>query len=326
MDAGSIPAASTTISVSPHARDRALYCGRGPAGRHPLRRARRLHAAGLAMAARPGSAPREHRARARVHRGRPGRAAHARRGLGRLSRRRPAAHHPDRGERAVAGAAVVVAARRPLRLAGPAVRAVDHRIRVHAGGPVGRRRRLLRDRRLRPLAPRRGGRVPRDPRADRRLRDDPRSDVAESPQHLGLAVGRLGGRGGDPRSTAAASSAPSAGPRSLRPTARRAPGRPWRRSARASPASCTTASGTRSTWSCCTRAPRSASSTTKPELAARGARQHRDGGPAGAGRHRAHARHPARARRRRRASTPRRASASWRDCASRSARPGCPSP
>ena len=126
-------------------------------------------AAGLALAARPGPARRS-ASRSRSSSPRPAWSS-----CSPAARSRPAhradgapAHHPDRGERALAGAAVVVAARRPLRLAGAAVRAVDRRLRVHAGGHVGGRRRLLRDGRLRPRAARRGGRVPRDPGRDRR--------------------------------------------------------------------------------------------------------------------------------------------------------------
>ena len=57
----------------------------------------------------------------------------------------------DRGQRALAGAPLVVAARRVFASRWPPVRAGDRWLRVHAGRRVGRGRRLVRDRRLRPL-------------------------------------------------------------------------------------------------------------------------------------------------------------------------------
>ena len=95
----------------------------------------------------------------------------------------------------------------------------------------------------------------------------PSRHVAGDRRDLGVALGASGSSPSSSASTAAASSAPSAGRRCSPPTARRAPARPWPRSGRAWRASCTTAWGTRSTWSCSTRARRSAIIEKKPELA-----------------------------------------------------------
>ena len=58
-----------------------------------------------------------------------------------------------------------------------------------------------------------------------RLRRAAGAHLAVGAEHLGLALHRVGGGGRSSVSTAAASSGPSAGPRSSRPTARRAPAR-----------------------------------------------------------------------------------------------------
>ncbi len=250
------------------------------------------------MAAPPGSAPCEHRACARVHRGRAGRAPDARRRCGRLPRRRTPADHADRGERALAGAAVVVAARQSLRLAGPPVRAIDHRLRVHPGGSVGSRRRVLRYRGLRPLAARPGGRVPGGPRCGRPGADRAEPLVAESPGRVGLALARLGDRGGDPRlpwqyrAGRAQGRALCGRPRGARPRG----GGGGALAPRARAARQRRARAQRGGTS---RGRRPARHRDQARAGARGARQHRDGGPPGARGHRAHAGHPARPRRRR---------------------------
>ena len=327
MDAGSIPAASTIFPCSRPRRPRAVHYTAGvdqpadilsaapgasapPASRWPrvldplavsIALALVFTAAGLVELLTRGAGP------------------------GRLPRRRPPAHHADRRQRALAGAALVVAARQPLRLAGPPVRAVDHRLRVHAGGRVGRRRRLVRDRRLRPLAARRGGRLPGRPRLVVVLLTVAGPHRGRAPSARGPRSRSSGSSRSSSASTAAASSAPSAGPRSSRPTARRAPARRSPRSAPASPASCTTAWGTRSTWSCCTRAPRSASS--RPSRSWRARRWAASRRPAGrrsatSSACSASCARPTTAS----GSTRRRASASSRRCASRCARRACPSP
>ena len=99
--------------------------------------------------------------------------------------------------------------------------------------------------------------------------------------------------------TAPSRRAPRAGRSCSPPTARRAPARRSPTSASGWRASCTTASGTRSTSSSCTPAARSASLETKPALAQEALGSIETRGASGAGRHRAHARHPARRRARR---------------------------